>query len=198
MRRAARRAFQIVPLCHCRAAVLRGKFLPAVSGHGRSAGPEAGRGVSTPPSLPLDSTHPATRKGLLAPFRPQRRSRSGKMLAASLNAFFALLRLIGPSAAAAAAPRRGAGCALSVTFGDTSPRGRGKKHSRHALGSLSKERQEACPPRSWLSLRESWREAPERVGFPPGCLFSPLTRMLPAGSQRQQMPFTVTALPVKK
>ena len=38
---------------------------------GRSAGPEAGRGVSSPPSLPLDSTHPATRKGLLAPFRPQ-------------------------------------------------------------------------------------------------------------------------------
>ena len=33
-----------------------------------------------------------TRKGLLAPFRPQRRSRTGKMLAASLNAFFAFLR----------------------------------------------------------------------------------------------------------
>ena len=82
--------------------------------------------------------------------------------------FFSLLRLIGPSAAAAAAPRRGAGCALSVTFGDTSPRGRGKKHSRHALGSLSKERQETCPPRSWLSLRESWREAPERVRSPAG------------------------------
>ena len=58
---------------------------------------------------------------------------------------------------------QGSGCALSVTFGDTSPRGRGKKHSRHALGSLSKERQEAFPPRSWLSLRESWREAPERA-----------------------------------
>ena len=38
---------------------------------GRSAGPEVGRGVSTPPSLPLDSTHPATRKGLLAPFNPK-------------------------------------------------------------------------------------------------------------------------------
>ena len=82
--------------------------------------------------------------------------------------FFALLRFEGPSAAAAAAPRRGAGCALSVTFGDTSPRGRGKKHSRHALGSLSKERQETCPPRSWLSLRESWREAPERARSPAG------------------------------
>ena len=33
-----------------------------------------------------------TRKGLLAPFRSQRRSRNGKMLAASLNAFFAFLR----------------------------------------------------------------------------------------------------------
>ena len=38
---------------------------------GRSAGPEAGRGVSSPPSLPLDSTHPATRKGLLAPSDPK-------------------------------------------------------------------------------------------------------------------------------
>ncbi|RGB91184.1 hypothetical protein DWZ46_08870 [Faecalibacterium prausnitzii] len=32
-----------------------------------------------------------TRKGLLAPFRPQRRSRNGKKLAASLNAFFSFL-----------------------------------------------------------------------------------------------------------
>jgi len=33
-----------------------------------------------------------TRKGLLAPFRPQRRGRNGKKLAASLNAFFSFLR----------------------------------------------------------------------------------------------------------
>ncbi len=110
MRRAARRAFPIVrsqPLPRSGAA-------GEVSAHrkraGRSAGPEAGRGVPTPPSLPLDSTHPATGKGLLAPFRPQRGSRIGKMLAASLKAFFAFLRFEGPSAAAAAAPRRGAGC----------------------------------------------------------------------------------------
>ena len=45
---------------------LRGKFLLAFSVHGRSAGPEAGRGVPTPPSLPLDSTHPATGQGLHA------------------------------------------------------------------------------------------------------------------------------------
>ena len=32
----------------------------------RSAGPKVGRGVSTPPSLPLDTTHPATNQGLLA------------------------------------------------------------------------------------------------------------------------------------
>ena len=37
----------------------QGKFLPAVSVQRRSAGPEVGRGVPTPPSLPLDSTHPA-------------------------------------------------------------------------------------------------------------------------------------------
>ena len=41
----------------------RGKFLPASSVQGRSAGPEAGRGVPTPPSLPLDSTHPQRAKG---------------------------------------------------------------------------------------------------------------------------------------
>ena len=38
----------------------------------------------------------STRKGLLAPFRPQRSSRSTKMLAASLNAFFVLLRFTAP------------------------------------------------------------------------------------------------------
>ena len=37
----------------------------------RSAGPEAGRGVPTPPSLPLDSTHPATGQGLLALDNPK-------------------------------------------------------------------------------------------------------------------------------
>ena len=36
------------------------------------------------------------RKGLLAPFRPRRRGRSTKMLAASLNAFFVLLRFTAP------------------------------------------------------------------------------------------------------
>ena len=44
----------------------RGKLLFAASVRGRSAGPEAGRGVPTPPSLPLDSTHPATGQGLHA------------------------------------------------------------------------------------------------------------------------------------
>ena len=47
------------------------KLLPAVSVQGRSAGPEAGRGVPTPPSLPLDSTHPATGQGLLALDNPK-------------------------------------------------------------------------------------------------------------------------------
>jgi len=45
---------------------LRGNFLLAFSVQGRSAGPEAGRGVPSPPSLPLDSTHPATGQGLHA------------------------------------------------------------------------------------------------------------------------------------
>ena len=50
---------------------LRGKFLLTASAQGRSAGPEAGRGVPTPPSLPLDSTHPATGQGLLALDNPK-------------------------------------------------------------------------------------------------------------------------------
>nr|DAQ19715.1 MAG TPA: hypothetical protein [Caudoviricetes sp.] len=33
-----------------------------------------------------------TRKGRLAPFRPRRRGRNGKKLAAALNAFFSFLR----------------------------------------------------------------------------------------------------------
>ena len=97
------------PSRHCRAAVLRGKFLPAASVLGRSAGPEAGRGVSTPPSLPLDSAHPATRKGLLAPFRPQRGSRAGKNLAASLNDFFSVLHLQPLSRCGGSSPRGSGG-----------------------------------------------------------------------------------------
>ena len=50
---------------------LRGNFLPASSVQRRSAGPEAGRGVPTPPSLPLDSTHPATGQGLHALDNPK-------------------------------------------------------------------------------------------------------------------------------
>ena len=53
------------------AAALRGKLLLAASVQGRSAGPEAVRGVPTPPSLPLDSTHPATGQGLHALDKPK-------------------------------------------------------------------------------------------------------------------------------
>ena len=57
---------------------LRGNFLPASSVQGRSAGPEAGRGVPTPPSLPLDSTHPATGQGLHALNNPNEVGYTGK------------------------------------------------------------------------------------------------------------------------
>ena len=130
-----------------------------------------------------------TRKGLLAPFNPKEDGLHTKKLAASLNAFLcsAISR---PLSRCGGSSPQGSESALSVTFGDTSPKGRGKKHSQYALGTLSKKRQETCPPQSWLSLRESWREAPERVGFPPGCLFSPLTRMLPQGASasRRRLP----------
>ena len=137
-----------------------------------------------PPAISTRWTH---EKGATRPFQPQRgwapykkasrfaqtgcgaqrplRALSGTrvLLTAAPTAppctFFALLRFEGPSAAAAAAPRRGAGCPLRLLplVAATSPKGRGKKHSHYALGSLSKEKQEACPPRSWLSLRESWQ-----------------------------------------
>ena len=48
-------------------------------------------------------------------------------------------------------------CATSSPDRGKSFKGRGKKHSHYALGTLSKEYQETFPPRSWLSLRESWQ-----------------------------------------
>ena len=150
------------------------------------------------------------KQGAARPFQPQSRSQSGKMLAASLNAFFSLLRFEGPSAAAAAAPRRGAGapspspsvtpCPLFCRCATSSPdrgksfKGRGKKHSHYALGSLSKEKQEARPPRSWLSLRESWREAPERVCFSPSCGF-PAGATLPQGASASRYRSPLRPLP---
>ena len=138
-------SFNFLPLpfefIHCRgeSAALAAKCA------GRSAGPEVGRGVSTPPSLPLDSTHPTTRKGLLAPFRPQRRSRSGKMLAASLKAFFALLRFESPSAAAAAAPRRGAGAPSPSPSVTPCPLFVAARHLPPTGGSLSKGEARSTP-----------------------------------------------------
>ncbi len=56
----------------------RDSFLPIFSGQRRSAGPEAGRGVPSPPSLPLDSTHPATGQGLHALDNPKEVGYTGK------------------------------------------------------------------------------------------------------------------------
>ena len=78
---------------------------------GRSAGPEGERGVSTPPSLPLDTPLPATRKGLLAPFRPQRGRLQPKILKIHairredlFTVFSASADLKGPSVAARQLP----------------------------------------------------------------------------------------------
>ena len=63
---------------------------------GRHACP-ADRGPNSSSLFPPQAAVVAVaRKGLLAPFRPRRRSRSTKMLAASLNAFFVLLRFTAP------------------------------------------------------------------------------------------------------
>ena len=45
-------------------------------------------------------------------------------------------------------------CALSVTYGDTSPKGRGKSTARHFL---IEPNTLAMNFTAWLSLRESWR-----------------------------------------
>ena len=207
-------SFNFLPLpfefIHCRgeSAALAAKCA------GRSAGGGGGGGVSTPPSLPLDSTHPTTRKGLLAPFRPQRRSRSGKMLAASLKAFFALLRFESPSAAAAAAPRRGA-----VAPSPSAPVGR--------IHLSQRERQEALPVCPWCPFKKEarsvpttvlalplgelanpkglterakgspfWRcKAPERGCAPECCPFSPLARMLPQGASASGCRLPLRSLP---
>ena len=90
------------------------------------------------------------------------------MLVASLKAFFALLRFEGPSAAAAAAPRRGAGAPSPSPSVTPCPLFVAARHLPPTGEVFQRERQEAFPSRSWLSLRESWREAPERARSPAG------------------------------
>ena len=104
-----------------------------------------------------------TRKGLLAPFNPKEDGLHTKKLAASLNAFLcsAISR---PLSRCGGSSPQGSGCALSVTFGDTLSPFLSLRDIFPRPGEVfQRERQEAFPPRSWLSLRESWREAPERA-----------------------------------
>ena len=91
-----------------------------------------------------------TRKGLLAPFNPKEDGLHTKKLAASLNAFFALLRFEGPSAAAAAAPRRGAGVPSP-----SAPDGRSHLSQR--------ERQEERPVCPWYPFEKETRNVPSTV-----------------------------------
>jgi hypothetical protein len=72
----------------------RGDFLLIFSVQRRSAGPEVGRGVPIPPSLPLDSTHPATGQGLHALDDPKEEVEAQKSYRCAsrryrFNAFFA-------------------------------------------------------------------------------------------------------------
>ena len=55
-----------------------GNFLLAANGLGRSAGVRGGEGCSDSPSLPLDSTLPATGQGLLALDKPKAVGSTGK------------------------------------------------------------------------------------------------------------------------
>ena len=109
-----------------------------------------------------------TRKGLLAPFNPKEDGLHTKKLAASLNAFLcsAISR---PLSRCGGSSPQGSGCALSVTFGDTLSPFLSLRDIFPRPGEVfQRERQEAFPSRSWLSLRESWREAPERARSPAG------------------------------
>ena len=100
----------------------------------------------------FDALEPRTR-GCSPLVTPKQKSKRKNASRFAKRIFFALLRFVSPSAAAAAAPRRGAGAPSP-----SAPDGR--------IHLSLRERQEAFPPRSWLSLRESWREAPERVRSP--------------------------------
>ena len=55
-----------------------GAFCLPPTGWDAPLGPEVGRGVPTPPSLPLDSTLPATGHGLLALDKPNAVGSTGK------------------------------------------------------------------------------------------------------------------------
>ncbi len=111
-----------------------------------------------------------TRKGLLAPFRPQRGSRTGKNLAASLNDFFSVLHLYPLS-----------------RYGGSSPKGSGGGETGH-FAVLP----ETFPPCQGLSPWESWicEAKTERARtLPPRRRFH--------RKQALQMPFAVTTPPVK-
>ncbi len=157
---------------HCRAAVLRGRFLPDASGLDAPLGQRWGGVFRLPPPYLWTPPTPQcnnddrrqrrkqggvvgaaasktrvppkarsgcwvpqpVRKGLLAPFRPQRGSRIGKNLAASLNDFFSVLHLYPLSRCGGSSPKgsgvgsyrslcnsTGSGLALSVTCGGRFP-----------------------------------------------------------------------------
>ena len=109
-----------------------------------------------------------TRKGLLAPFNPKEDGLHTKKLAASLNAFLCST-ISRPLSRCGGSSPQGSGCALSVTFGDTLSPFLSLRDIFPRPGEVfQRERQEAFPSRSWLSLRESWREAPERARSPAG------------------------------
>ena len=113
------------------------------------------------------------------------------MLAASLNAFFALLRFEGPSAAAAAAPRRGAGAPSPSPSVTPLPKGEARSTPIMPLAPFQKSDKK----RSLHGLGSPFgRAGAKRLRG----LISPLTTrfldgaILPAGSERQQMQFIAT------
>ena len=90
---------------------------------------------------PLAAVVAVARKGLLAPFRPRRGSRSPKMLAASLNAFFGLLRFTAPPMVLRF--RRTLRSALSLARAERKPLDQKKKPA---------PRRRAQPPHHFTSL----------------------------------------------
>ena len=112
----------------------------------------------------------STRKGLLAPFRPQRGSRTGKNLAASLNDFFSVLHLQPLSRCGGSSPK-GEPLAKPVTLRFYRKLSRPAKGSPLGRAGFAKQR-----------LRGLGR-SPQRRRF--------------HRKQALQMPFAVTTPPVK-
>ena len=132
---------------------------------GRSAGPEGERGVSTPPSLPLDTPLPATRKGLLAPFRPQRGRLQPKILKIHAIRREALFTVFSASTDWNA----------PQSLRASSPQGSGFRKSTYSCCALAAGQQQPMPlPVTTLPVKKQIRRGRSPAGFAKSKIIFPL------------------------